>query len=169
MDYIPLCAKTLSVLRADPGMLAQVEALGKVKASIADGGVEVDGEGGSEWIVRQVLSALDAGFPLGKAFKLFNDNYFFESIDLELATRNKKAVGRYKGRIIGEGGRAKKTIEEQSGAFLSVSGDKVFILGQFDDLALAKEAVMQLLEGKMHSTVFGFLERKNKIRKYSMR
>ncbi|MFH1107400.1 MAG: KH domain-containing protein [Candidatus Micrarchaeota archaeon] len=169
MDYVPLSSKTLSVLDADPSIAAQLARLGKVAVSRAEGGLELDGEGGDEWIARQVVSALDVGFPLQKAFKLFNDNFFLEVVDLELAVRNPKSVKRFKGRIIGEGGRAKKTIEELSGAYLSVSGGKVFILGQFDDLQLAKEAVLRLLEGRMHSTVFAFLERQNKLRKYSMR
>lgn len=169
MDYVPLSAKTLSVLDADPSIAARLAERGRVKISRAEGGVELDGDGGDEWVARQVLSAVDAGFPLHKALKLFNDNFFLEVVDLELAVRNPKSIARFKGRIIGENGRAKKTLEELSGAFLAVSGDKVFILGQFDDLQLAKEAVLQLLEGKMHSTVFSYLEKQNKMRKYSMR
>ena len=169
MDYVPLSPKTLSLFGADPSIIKQIASQGRVKIALSEGGVELEGEGGDEWISHQVISAVDAGFPLQKAFKLFNDSFFLEVVDLELAVRNPKSVARYKGRVIGEGGRAKKTIEELSGAFLSVSGGKVFILGQFDDLQLAKEAVLQLLEGKMHSTVFSFLEKRNKMRKYSMR
>jgi ribosomal RNA assembly protein len=150
-------------------ILKEVEKRGKVEIKInKDFNLELEGEGGSVWIATQVLKALDFGFLPQQAYKLFSDNYFLELIDLELILSNPKAIERLKGRIIGAGGRAKKTLQELSGAFVSISGNKVLLLGEFDDLQLGKEAVLRLLEGSPHTSVYAFLEKKNRERKYNL-
>ena len=122
----------------------------------------MDGEGGDVWAAQQVLKALDYGFLPQRAFKLFNDNYFVEVLDLGMLLRNDKAVTRYKGRIIGSEGKAKKALEELSDAYIAVSGNSVVLIGTFEDLRDVKQAIMLLLEGATNHSVFAFLERRNK-------
>lgn len=66
---------------------------------------------------------------------------------------------RYKARIIGQQGAAKKKLQELSGAFLAVGPEHIAILGEFEDLRAAKEAVLRLLEGSEHVGVYSYLER----------
>ncbi|MFH0971750.1 MAG: KH domain-containing protein [Candidatus Micrarchaeota archaeon] len=171
MDLISVSHATIKHLEEKNGaVLKEVEKRGKVTIKInKDKNIELEGEGGEVWIASQVLKALDFGFLPQQAFKLFNDNYFLEIIDLEIILPNPKAIERYKGRIIGEGGRAKMTLQELSGAFLAIIGNKVAIIGEFDDLQLAKEGVLRLLEGSPHTSVYAFMERKNRERKYALK
>ncbi len=171
MELLSVSAATIKHLGGKNGaILKEVQRKGKVEVAInGEGNLEIEGEGGDVWVAMQVLRALDFNFLPQQAYKLFNDNYFLELIDLELILSNPKAIERYKGRIIGEGGRAKRTLQELSGAFLSIMGSKVAILGEFDDLQLAKEGVLRLLEGSPHTSVYAFLEKKNRERKYLLK
>ncbi len=125
-------------------------------------------DGGSEWIAEQVLRAVALGFEPKHAFKLFNDDYFLEEVDLKQALGKEKAIERQKARIIGSEGKVKKTIESLSGAFLAIGGGSIAILGRYEDLKLAKDAVYQLLEGKQVSTVYDFLEKYAKLEKQKL-
>ncbi len=127
-----------------------------------------DEDGGSEWIAEQVLRAVAIGFEPKHAFKLFNDDFFLEEIDLKLALGKEKAIERQKARIIGSEGKVKKTIESLSGAFLVVGGDWVAVLGRYEDLKLAKDAIFQLVEGKQILTVYNFLEKYAKAEKQKL-
>ena len=154
-------------------VLKQVGERGSVSLSLdKDAGsisIESLGEnGGSEWIAEQVLRAVALGFEPKHAFKLFNDDFFLEEIDLKQALGKEKAIERQKARVIGSEGKVKKTIEALSGAFLAISGDSIAVLGRFEDLKLAKDAVYQLLEGKQVSTVYGFLEKYSKLEKQKL-
>lgn len=142
-------------------LLKEVGARGGVECRVdEEGNIEIEGEGGSEWIAEQVLRALALGFEPKHAFRLFGDDYFLEVLDLELLlSKSEKRLTRMKARIIGSQGRVKKNIEELSGAHVAVSENRVALLGKYEDLKLAKAAINQLLEGKEISTVYAFLEK----------
>ena len=126
--------------------------------------VKIEGDGGSEWIAEQVLQAIAFGFESKRAFKLLGDDYFMEVIDLSQIFHSEKALERIKSRIIGTEGKARKTIEELSDAYVSVTGNSVAILGRFEELHAAKIAVEKLVEGSNHNTVYAILERQKRLR-----
>ena len=66
---------------------------------------------------------------------------------------------RVKGRIIGEKGKARKTIEEMTGTYISIYDNYVAIIGDFETANIAKQAIEMLIQGRQHSTVYRFLER----------
>ncbi|MEK6953737.1 MAG: KH domain-containing protein [Candidatus Micrarchaeota archaeon] len=171
MELLPISKSTADALTKNASsLLKQVEKKGEVKIKLnSDGNLELDGESGNIWAAEQVIRALNFGFLPQQAFKLFSDNYFLEIIDLALVLSNQKAVDRYKGRIIGAGGKAKATLTEITGAYLAISGNKVAVLGEYDDLQLAKEGILRLLEGSPHTGVYNYLEKKNRERKYNMK
>lgn len=128
----------------------------------AEGDLELEGEGGSEYFAELVLTAIAFGFEYKKALKLLNDEFFLEVLDLNAAMWGKKArIAQMKARIIGTGGKAKNTLEFLSDCWISIFEDKVALLGRYEDLKNAKEGILQLLEGKAHGSVYAFLEKKN--------
>ncbi len=170
MEMLSISENTVKMLKKDAKILKEVRRRGEVEVALKELGLlEIEGEGGKVWIATQVLKALDFGFKPQQAYKLFSDNYFLEIIDLELVFSNPKAIDRYKGRVIGSEGRAKHTLQELSGAFISISGNKIAVLGEFDDLQMAKEGILRILEGAPHTAVYAFLERKSKERKYALK
>ncbi|MFQ5406619.1 MAG: KH domain-containing protein [Candidatus Micrarchaeia archaeon] len=127
-----------------------------------DGNVELEGDGGKTWIAQQVLTAIALGFDQEKALKLLNDDYYIEVIDLEQFFSNEKMIERYKARVIGKEGKAKKTLEELTDAHISIWENKIAILGKYEELQDAKEAIQKILQGSTHSGVYGFLEKKRR-------
>ncbi|MEM3526209.1 MAG: KH domain-containing protein [Candidatus Jordarchaeaceae archaeon] len=113
------------------------------------------------WKARDIIRAIGRGFSPERAFRLLNDDELLEIVDLTLFTKkSRNALTRIKGRIIGEGGKTRKIIEEVSGATLSIYGHTVAIIGDVDQSRMAKEAIMMLIEGAPHSTVYNVLQKR---------
>lgn len=164
MRVFVLPAKRLERLQKEGSRpLKDLEKRGGVKIAVKkegnDATLEISGESEGEWVSEQVLAAIDLGFAPRIALKLFGENTYLETVDLGEAMHGKaNAVARMKARIIGSEGRIKKALEELSEAAISVSDDdRVGLLGGFDEVRAAKEAVLRLLEGKQHGGVIGFL------------
>lgn len=108
---------------------------------------------------REVLRAIGRGFNPEKAFTLLEEDHYLEVIELEDYGGSEKAMVRLRGRVIGEEGKARRTIEELSGALVSVYGKTVALIGTPEQLRRARKAVEMLLGGAEHSTVYRFLEK----------
>jgi ribosomal RNA assembly protein len=107
-----------------------------------------------------IINAIGRGFSPQRAFKLLSDSSVLETIDLrEYVGRSKDALTRIKGRIIGLRGKARRVIEELTGAEISVYGHTVAIIGEPEGVRLASEAVKMLASGSQHSTVYRMLQR----------
>ncbi|MHA1213924.1 MAG: KH domain-containing protein [Candidatus Hodarchaeales archaeon] len=105
--------------------------------------------------VRDIIKAIGKGFSAEKAFYLLDDDMFLETIELQ---GSKNSIKRHKSRIIGEKGKTRRIIESSTDASISVFGDNVTIIGGLEEIRYAKEAILQLISGSRHSTVYRFLE-----------
>jgi len=108
---------------------------------------------------REVLKAISLGFNPDMALMLTDETYMFECIDLSETARNKSDLKRIKGRIIGESGKAKKMIEELSGAKLVIGEKHIAIIGDYEEVRIAREAIEMLIRGRQHKTVYNYLRR----------
>jgi len=110
---------------------------------------------------RDTVLAIGRGFSPERAMRLLKDGTFLGVLDIKFATgkREKSALRRIRGRVIGTGGRARTRLEELSGCFVSVYGSTVALIGDSDQLERATRAVGLLLRGSEHSTVFHLLVR----------
>jgi len=110
---------------------------------------------------RDFVHAVARGFNPDAAFILLDDDIYFEIINLKLIVGdNANKLKRFRGRIIGREGRTRTVVEETTGTRISVYGYTVAIIGQYERLKVAKEAVYMLLGGAKHGTVYGYLEEK---------
>ncbi|NPV51400.1 MAG: RNA-processing protein [Candidatus Methanofastidiosum sp.] len=115
------------------------------------------------WKARDIVRAIGRGFPFEKASKIFNDNNIFEMLYLpDYLGKSSKAWERQRGRIIGKEGSTRKTIEDLTNTDICVYGKTVSIIGDFDGVADAREALEMILEGKPHSIVYKYLEKRKK-------
>ena len=84
-------------------------------------------------------------------------------IDLrEFAGKSNANVERIKGRIIGEGGRARRNMENLSSTHISVYGKTVSIIGDARKLRLVVDAISSISNGSMHGSVYTKLEAANR-------
>jgi ribosomal RNA assembly protein len=160
---------------------------GRVKREIEDKckvQIEIDSQNGDAVIssasstlsemqpfkAMEIISAISRGFSPQRAYRLFDDEeLMLQIIDLKDYTgKSANAMDRMKGRLIGQSGKSRKTIEELSGVYMSVSGHSVALIGKYEEVRLANDAVTMILKGSTHKTVYTMLQdarRKNKLEK----
>ncbi len=162
--YIP--KERLKLLKANPSMLNEITRACKAQISIIDDEVlEIDGSAFEEFISKNVLFAYGRGFDIKIALLLNSQDYYFKAIDIKLIERNKQRIRQIKARIIGEGGRTKRYIEQVSGAHISIYGDSVAVIGKIDALYEAETAINTIIEGGTHRLAYLKMEaahRKNR-------
>jgi ribosomal RNA assembly protein len=108
---------------------------------------------------REVVKAIARGFNPDVAKQLLKTDYMLEVISLPDYTGSKQQMIRLKGRVIGESGRARNTVEELAEVQISVYGKTISIIGPSENVTIAKRATDALLSGAPHSTVYRMLER----------
>lgn len=113
---------------------------------------------------KEVVTAIGRGFSPSRAFRLLDDEEaVLEVIDLrEVVGRSPSDMKRLKGRIIGKEGKTRGLIEDLTEAHVSVYGHTISVIGTFDQVGVAVEAVRMLLRGSQHHTVYQFLQRKRR-------
>jgi len=119
---------------------------------------------------ENILKAIARGFSSQRAFRLLDDDQFLEVLDItDFAGDSERAISRLKGRVIGEQGKTRETIERMTDTYVSIYGKTIATIGSAEQLAVAREAIEMLLSGREHSTVYRFLDRKRKEAKESRR
>jgi len=117
----------------------------------------------SEWKARDMVKAIGRGFSPEKAFLLKNEDIYLYIIDLhEFLGQSDKKIKRLKGRVIGKDGKMRNVIEQITKTYISVYGKTISLIGDINEIELAKEAIKMLLTGSAHSTVINYLNRKKR-------
>ncbi len=111
---------------------------------------------------KDVVTAIGRGFAPEVAFRLIrNEDEIFDLIDLRVIFgRSESDIKRIKGRIIGADGKTRKLIEELSEADVVVYGHTVGLIGSFEQVDTAHNAVQMIIEGCQHHTVYNYLQKK---------
>lgn len=111
---------------------------------------------------KDVVTAIGRGFSPEVSSRLIrNEDEIFDMIDLRLVFgRSESDIKRIKGRIIGADGKTRKLIEELSEANMVVYGHTVGLIGSFEQVDTARNAVQMIIEGCQHHTVYKYLQRK---------
>ncbi len=122
-----------------------------------------DVENFSPFKAMEIVTAIGRGFSPEHAFTLLKGENALHVIDLrEFAGKSSANVERIKGRIIGEGGRARRNMENLSGTHISVYGRTVSIIGDSSKLRIAVDAISAISSGSLHGSVYSKLEAANR-------
>ena len=154
---------------------------GKVKHDIEERflvKLEIESEGGGVEIIlaenntdpsvlfraKDVVTAIGRGFSPDEAFRLIrNEDAVFDFIDLRaIFGRSDSDIRRVKSRIIGMNGKTRRTIEELTEADVVVYGHTVGLIGTFEQVDAARNAVQMIIQGSEHHTVYAFLQKKRR-------
>jgi ribosomal RNA assembly protein len=110
--------------------------------------------------IKDVIKAFGRGFDFDEALNLLDEQYCLETINIkDFSRKSKERMIVMKGRVIGTEGKAKRLIEKQTNVKIAIYGKTVSIIGKWEDVQRAKQAIESLLQGRKHSTVFrGLME-----------
>ncbi len=113
--------------------------------------------------MQDIVKAIGRGFSPEHATRLFSDDAYFELVDIhDFVGKHKSHVRRVASRIIGSEGKTRRIIEEQTGCDIAIYGHTVAIIGEIEELQIAKQAVEMILRGAEHSSTYRFLENKRR-------
>ncbi|MCD4666310.1 KH domain-containing protein [archaeon] len=137
----------------------------KIKIDSKEGDIIIDGKDNiNNYNCKNIVKAIGRGFTPEEALQLLNENYFYDSISIESYTRkSKNALTRIKSRIIGTGGKARKQIEFLTNTCICIYGKTVGIIGEQENVGIARQAVEKLLQGSKHGPVYEFIEKSRNI------
>ena len=110
--------------------------------------------------VKSIIEAINYGFSPEDALELKNEDYILEVIDLRDYVDKDKInhLIRIKGRIIGENGKAKRVIQELTNTKIVIDERAVAIIGPYENVKAAREAIEMLIRGRQHATVYRWLQ-----------
>ncbi|MCG2872597.1 MAG: KH domain-containing protein [Acidilobus sp.] len=124
--------------------------------------IEAEGEGDAANVLRarDIVRAIAIGFSPQDALQLLDENYVLVVVDVTQVVGDKENhLRRVLGRVIGENGRARRTLEEITGTKIVVNDrGLVGIIGDYERSQIARHGVELLVQGRMHATVYRRLE-----------
>lgn len=118
---------------------------------------------------QEIVKAIAIGFSPERAFRLADENQILLVIDLKEFAHTDSHLERIKGRLIGEKGKTRRIIEETTGCYINIGEKEVGVIGGYDEVEAARQAIMMLIEGRPHSVVYKYLEKEaRRLRKREM-
>lgn len=173
MMYVKIPKSRIGVLIGKNGSIKKkVESLTGVAIKVDSnyGEITIDDRDSDMFMAmkaKNFIEAIGEGFSPERAWKIFNENMYFEIIDIKDFTGKKEnRIRVLKARIIGRNGKTRKIIEELSGAEISISSHTIAIIGDYFQLETAKHAIEMLLRGSKHATIYSYLEKRRREMKY---
>ncbi|MFC3477959.1 KH domain-containing protein [Halobacterium litoreum] len=166
MKHVKIPQDRIGALIGDGGeTLRRIEQAAEVDLDVdsQNGSVAIDqvGDPIRGMQAPDIVKAIGRGFKPDEALSLLDDEMrMFETIDIERAARNDNDLRRKKGRLIGEDGRTRELMEELTGATVVIYGSTFGVIGQPNEVDVARSAAEMLLDGAPHGAVYSFLERK---------
>lgn len=160
-DFIRIPQKRINILKKDDKLKERIEEFTNTKIELDDE-VSIGGESVDVFQAKNIIKAFGRGFDLDDCFYLLEDEYGLDIINLSEFIKSKERLKTLKGRIIGTGGKTKKYIEKYTEVKTSIFGKTVGIIGKWDKIIVAREAIMKLIQGCSHQTLYRWLEKKAK-------
>ena len=146
-------------------MKTQLEEATKTKLQIdsEEGDIIISGEDAiGLYSAREIIKAIGRGFNPELARQLLKPEYMFEIISMADYAKTKNDAIRLKGRVIGEGGKSRKIIEDLTECNISVYGKTIGVIGKAENVPIARRAIESLLQGSPHKNVYSFLEKQRR-------
>lgn len=135
----------------------------EIRVDSREGEVSVSGTDALTLLTaREIIKAIARGFNPDIAMLLLKHDYGLEILSIKDYAKTSNDEIRLKGRVIGKEGKSRRIIETITECYISVYGKTLSIIGESENLAVARKAVDSLLKGSPHSRVFRWLEMQRK-------
>ena len=118
------------------------------------------------YLAREIVRAIGRGFNPEVAMLLFKQDYAFELIPIQDYAKTEKDLERLRGRVIGEGGKSRRIIEELTQTNICVFGKTAGIIGPAENITDSRRAVESLLSGSPHAHVYRWLEKRRRQKRW---
>ena len=167
MDSVAIPEQRMKILKENKHLVKKLKDLADVKIRL-DESVEIECEDSIKLLrAKTVVKAFGRGFDFEDALYLLDDAYELCIIDVkDFAGKSSKRLNELRGRVIGREGKSKNIIEKLADVKLSIYGKTISIIGKWDGVQYASQAIRMLLEGRKHGSVYKFLEENIKETKY---
>ena len=135
-----------------------------LKIDSKEGDIKINGADSLDlFSAKEIVKAIARGFSPQIALHIIKSDYILELLQLqEYVGKSKTTMMRLKGRVIGSEGKTRKFIEQNTETYISVYGKTIAVLGEAENVMIAKRAVESLLAGSNHTSVYRWLEKKKK-------
>ncbi|MFA5060839.1 MAG: hypothetical protein WC494_00805 [Candidatus Pacearchaeota archaeon] len=140
-----------------------IESKLKVKISFGKDRISIVGSELNEFLVEEIVRAVDFGFHIDDALLLKSEDFVLEFIDIKEHTRRKNLKD-VRARIIGTNGKARKTLENLTGAVIVIKSNRVGVIVDSTHLDTTIQAIESLIQGSKHGNVFSYLEKQNSLK-----
>ncbi len=141
----------------------ELEALttAKINVDSTEGDITITGKDSLMlYQAKEIIRAIARGFNPDIAKLLIKPDYTFDSINLNDYARSPTDLERLKGRIIGQDGKARRTLQELTKTDICVYGKTVGIIGYAENIMATRRAIESLIEGSRHGNVYKTLEKR---------
>lgn len=160
MRHLRIPEERVSVLIGEDGeTLDEVEELTGTDIDVEGVEVEIEGDVLEEMRAFRIVKAIGRGFSPERALRLLEENADLCVIDVGDFAESENGKKRLKGRVIGRDGETREKIENDTDVEIAVYGKTVSILGNVQNVEVARQAVRMLLEGASHSTAYQYIEK----------
>ncbi len=132
----------------------------KIKISFQKSQITIKGSELNEYTVEQIVRAVNFGFDVEDALLLKNEDFVLEFINVKEHT-HRKNLKEVRARLIGTDGKARKTIENLTGAVVVIHNNSVGVIVDSEHLDSTTQAIILLIQGAKHGNVFAYLEKQN--------
>lgn len=157
-DFIRIPEVRKNLLKKNEKHKKRLEEFTNTKIEIGDD-IGIEGESFNVYQAKHILEAFGRGFDMDDALNLLEDEYGLEVINLTDFCKTEERLKTLKGRIIGTEGKTKNYIEKYCDVKLSIFEKTISIIGQWNKINMGKEAVMKIVKGCTHQTLYRWLER----------
>jgi ribosomal RNA assembly protein len=160
IDFIRIPEERLKILKKDKKFKEKLEKFSESKIKFNED-ISIECEDPLILMrIKLVLQAFGRGFDFESAMNLLDEEYRLETIEIkDYAGKSRGRMTTLKGRVIGTKGKTKKLIENCTETKIAIYGKTICIIGKWDRIMIAKKAVEMLLNGRLHTTVYRFLEK----------
>ncbi len=120
-----------------------------------DDEIQIEGEAIDVMTAENVIKAVSRGFSPKNAHELLDEENTISIIELP---KDKIKLKRMRSRLIGTKGKCRRNIELLTETKISIYGKTVAIIGNYNNIELAEDAITRLMHGASHSNVYAYLE-----------